>query len=375
MNFLAQIQANAGINFNKTQLLNARIQNLAVAPSSPVEGQIYHNTADHETYIYNGTSWRSIFTTPILGGSGIDVDFANEEYTISHGDTSNVVNLTASSRTYVTALTFDDFGHVTGFNTSTETVVDTNDYLDGATFNDLDGNLVLSRTGALGDITVNLDGRYLQSFTETDTLDSVTSRGNTTTNSITVQGIETVGNAIIGGDLTVNGTVTTVNTETVNLADNILLLNSNEAGTPSQDAGIEIERGTEINYQFLFDEVNNDFRVGEVGDLQPVLTRDEVGNLEEGDFLIWNSTDSRAVGKTSEELTLTKKYASTIGDGAATTYTVTHNLGTTDVDVTIKEISTGEIVYTDVVISTINSVTINFASAPNLDNYRVIVVG
>jgi len=46
--------------------------------------------------------------------------------TISHADTSTASNLTASARTYVTALTFDTYGHVTGYSTGTETVVDTN---------------------------------------------------------------------------------------------------------------------------------------------------------------------------------------------------------------------------------------------------------
>jgi hypothetical protein len=44
----------------------------------------------------------------------------------SHTDTSSVSNLTASSRRYVTALTFDTYGHVTGYETATETVLDTN---------------------------------------------------------------------------------------------------------------------------------------------------------------------------------------------------------------------------------------------------------
>lgn len=54
-------------------------------------------------------------------GSGITV----AADTISHADTSSVSNLTASGRKYVTGLTFDKFGHVTGYTTGTETVVDT----------------------------------------------------------------------------------------------------------------------------------------------------------------------------------------------------------------------------------------------------------
>jgi hypothetical protein len=58
----------------------------------------------------------------------------------------------------------------------------------------------------------------------------------------------------VSGNLTVSGSTTTVNTETINLADNIITLNSNEAGTPSQNAGIEVERGTSTNVALQWNE-------------------------------------------------------------------------------------------------------------------------
>ena len=69
--------------------------------------------------------------------------------------------------------------------------------------------------------------------------------------------IDVSGNAIIDGDLTVSGTTTTVNTETINLADNLITLNSNEDGTPTQNAGIEIERGTSTNKVFQWNETSD----------------------------------------------------------------------------------------------------------------------
>ncbi|MEM1295463.1 MAG: hypothetical protein AAGH89_08855, partial [Verrucomicrobiota bacterium] len=62
------------------------------------------------------------------------------------------------------------------------------------------------------------------------------------------------GDLVVTGNLTVNGTQTTVNTETVTVDDNIMVLNNNESGTPSENAGIEIERGTSANAQVLWNE-------------------------------------------------------------------------------------------------------------------------
>ena len=78
---------------------------------------------------------------------------------------------------------------------------------------------------------------------------------------VRTSGTQSVGGAktftddvILGGNLTVNGTTTQVNTETLTVDDNIIVLNNNESGTPSADAGIEVERGTSTNVKLQFDE-------------------------------------------------------------------------------------------------------------------------
>ena len=66
----------------------------------------------------------------------------------------------------------------------------------------------------------------------------------------------------LSGDLTVNGTTTTVNTATLNVSDNIITLNNDVTGTPSQDAGIEVERGTSSNVSLTWDESEDEWTFG-----------------------------------------------------------------------------------------------------------------
>lgn len=66
-------------------------------------------------------------------------------------------------------------------------------------------------------------------------------------------------NATVTGDLTVSGTTTTINTETINLADNIINLNSNAVNGNTKpangvDAGLTIERGNWVDTQIFWDE-------------------------------------------------------------------------------------------------------------------------
>lgn len=74
---------------------------------------------------------------------------------------------------------------------------------------------------------------------------------------------------------------------------------------------------------------------------------------------------------------LLAKYAVTIGDGTTTSFTITHNLGTTDIcSVFVYELSSGDHqAQVDVAIVDTNNLTVTFAVAPSLNDYRVIVTG
>jgi len=79
------------------------------------------------------------------------------------------------------------------------------------------------------------------------TFNNVAVDGTLTSDDITAANMTASGNVIVTGNLTVNGTTTSVNSNTVNIGDNIIVLNADETGTPSANAGIEIERGTSTN--------------------------------------------------------------------------------------------------------------------------------
>jgi hypothetical protein len=96
-----------------------------------------------------------------------------------------------------------------------------------------------------------------QSTNETITID-VDGTVVRTSGAQSIAGNKTFSNDIvITGNLTVNGTTTTINTATLNVSDNIIVLNNDETGTPSQNAGIEVERGTSTNVLFRFNEAND----------------------------------------------------------------------------------------------------------------------
>ena len=104
-----------------------------------------------------------------------------------------------------------------------------------------------------------------------------------TTSNVVFGNVTASGNAVINGSLTVSGTTTTINTETVNIADNQIVLNSNFTGaTPTQNGGIEIERGTQPNKTFVWDETADKWTVGSealvAGSFQGPLVGNVTGN-------------------------------------------------------------------------------------------------
>lgn len=118
----------------------------------------------------------------------------------------------------------------------------------------LDGKLITNSAGNAVAFGNNIAVDQIASrSTDTNLVLSGNGAGNVTLND----------DVVISGSLTVSGTTTTVNSETINLADNILNLNSDfTSGSPTQDAGLSVSRGGSAAKTFLWDETNDRWTVG-----------------------------------------------------------------------------------------------------------------
>ena len=150
------------------------------------------------------------------------------------------------------------------------------------TFAGLTINGNISCTGTIGSLSAELDNMTDAEIQQLQNIGTTTisatqwgylgalNQSLTSTSTVQFQ------NLTLNGNLTVNGTTTSVNTTTVEAKDNIILLNNGEAGAgvTAGQAGIEIDRGSATNYQFVFEELTDTFKIGEIGSLQPVATRE-----------------------------------------------------------------------------------------------------
>ena len=237
----------------------------------------------------------SIATTLSISDDNLDtdtVDLLNDTLTFSEGEGINAVvtnnkvtisaELASSSNKGVASFSTDNFSVSNG-------VVNIKN--DGVILGtETTGNYMSGISGTANEVTVSHTPGEGSSAT-VGLPDNVTVTEDLTTGQDVFVGrnLDVTGNTVIDGNLTVSGTTTTVNTETVTIADNIILLNSDATGTPSQNGGIEIERGSSTNVQLRWNEANDYWQVGEGND--PIYSRVATASwLNVGGGLTYNST-------------------------------------------------------------------------------------
>ena len=238
------------------------------------------------------------------------------------------------------------------------------------------------------------------------------------------------GGLTVTGDLTVNGNTTTLNTATLSVEDNIVLLNNGVTGVPTLNAGLEVERGDYTNATLFWKETSNKWYLGTPVDNTDAVVEAEISvvghthstgditGLQEfvEDTVATSFTDSGTIDftytdnagspgtitaavllaasnpylstasglavdlSTLEPKLVTdgfaKKYTTTIGNGTLQTFTVTHSLNTRAVTVQVYESGAPYAqVEVEVLHATADTLTINTNSVPTASQYTVVVVG
>ena len=393
----------SNLDLNKNQLLRARLENLADAPSSPVTGQIYYNTNLDSAFVWNGSAWLSAAGATVVGGNLLSVTINGQEFTVDHDSVTRTDTTSAASPQpdgtfdVVDGITTSAEGHITAVNVKTVTLpsyatsvadvtgvanirlTDTDGVEDdiaivGGSQIDVTATDASTITIAHADtssessiedlvtteifdgITIDGNGHITGLSTRNLTTEDIGAldRGNLTVVDSTISSTDSTitidpattgvgGTVIIAGDLTVQGTTTTINSNEVNIGDSVLVLNSDATGSASANAGLEIERGDDANITFLWNETNDRFEI----------------------------TDE------NETYVVGRKYVHTIGtaDLSGATATITHNLNTKDVFVSLREIATDEIVYATYDAATLDTLQVKFATAPADGAYIVTIIG
>lgn len=212
----------------------------------------------------------------------------------------------------------------------------------------------------------------------------------------------------IRGDLVVDGTTTTVNSTVVTVDDINIVLGSvaTPTNTTANGGGITIAGGVDGNKTWNWvsstsswtSSENIDLAAGKVlkiagtqvlsateytGNSSTATTATNVTGGAAGSLVYQSgsaTTTTLGIGTSGYVLTSSgsapqwskKKHSETLAS-SATSYSITHGLGTADLVVAVYEVSTGEVVYADIV-NTSTTTTLSFATAPSTNQYRVVIL-
>lgn len=390
------------IDLTKNQILNVAIQNLATAPSSPVTGQVYFNTADSRMYFYDGTQWVDMSgdIQDVIGGSGLTASTANDVVTLDvnvdnatieiNADTVRVkdlgittakindgavttVKIAANSVTFAKMQQIGAntvIGNLTGATADPSAIAVITDLSTGAGTNLATAGAIKTyidnNIGGLG----NLEGGWSAAggtFPTGSTPTAGTKAGDYwyVTTAGTVNSVAfNVGDVIIAK---VNSASTTLASDWIQLEVNRDQATSTVLGLVTLATSAEVQTGTDtskvVTPSTLSARTATETRTG----IAEIATQSETDT---------GTDDARIVTPLKLKTLLDNRtggFAANLGDGTATSFTVTHNLNTKDVTVELVEVSTGETVYADTARPTVNTITVTFAVAPTTNQYRVVI--
>lgn len=272
-------------NSNWTQVTSGGAT-LTVSDTKPtvdiVQGDLWFESDSGRTFVYYDSFWVEIGAAGyVSGGQGQAVDLLNVSSDIIPS-TTNTYSLGSPTKKWEevfigpNSLYIEDV--VTGNNVEF-TVNNGTLLLDNAAISTSIG----SNSVTLGTHTT---GSYVQSLVAGTgvTLSNNSGEGATPTiaigQSVATNANVTFNDVTVAGNLLVSGATVTVNSETLTIDDNIIVLNNNEAGTPSQNAGIEVERGTSANVAIRWNESTDKWETTNDGSTYSVIATN--GNITLG---------------------------------------------------------------------------------------------
>ena len=316
-------------DFSQNEIQNAKIQNLAADPSTPVAGQVWYNTTSGKL-IYRGAT-ANIDPTARVNHTGTQT-------------TSTISDFSAS----VQAIRLDQHA------APTAAVAMNNQRLTG----------LAEPTAAQDAATKN----YVDAAVNgTDWKQSV--RAATTAN-ITLSGLQTVdGISIAAGERVL------VKNQT-NGAENGLYNAASGAWTRTTDAdaSVEVTAGLSVMVEEGTTQADSQWRLTTDGAITLGTTALTFAQIGAGTTY----TQGTGITITGNAVAIdtgvvVRKFAATVG--GTTSIAVTHGLNTTDVQVQAYLLATGELVECDIVRTNANTVTLGFAVAPAASSIRVSVQG
>lgn len=368
-------------DFSKLELLNTRFQNLAADPGSPVAGLFYYNTGDNTFRWYNGSSFVAALTTAHAGSGGAahaNVVAAGAAGFMTGADKTKLDGIATGATANATDAQLRDRSTHTG----TQTAATISDFNTAVRTNRLDQMAAPTADTSIGGfkLTNVADG---VSANDAATVGQLLQVQNGTDWKQSVRALSTTNVAALSGLLTIDGITLIANDrvalvgQTTASANGIYLAQSG-AWTRSLDA----DSNTEItpNCTFMVEEgttnADTQWRLTTNGAIVVGTTSLAFAQIGAGTSYTNGAGISIAGSVISvDTAVVVRKYAQNIGDGAASSITITHGLNTLDVQVQVVLISTGETVECDVTRGSTTQCTIAFAVAPALNAYRVIVQG
>ena len=207
------------------------------------------------------TNFTSAVTVALTGDSTGTATFTGAGDTASIASTLATVNTDVGSYgsgTAIPVIAVDAKGRITSVSTASITAGFSVAADSGTTDAIANGETLTIEGGTNIDTTVS-GNKVSIAIQDAPTLNDLTVTGTFTSDDITSATVNVSGDAVITGNLTVQGTQTTVNSTTVSTADPIVRVNS--AGTAGTDAGLEANVSGNMK-QFIYSGATSKWTIG-----------------------------------------------------------------------------------------------------------------